>query len=167
PADRKAFRYVSWTRSSASAGRRVSRIAVPYKLSTYDSASRENASSALIFDASPAGADSPRGGTDEVGRRRNTMASLQDAQSGKTPMGPPFIPCIVSSFRLRPSSEVPGTFPRKCQAPFLACASIPPRVRGPDRPSSPKGGWHLSAKVPATFSGLVRCPRMVTTVHRG
>ena len=32
-ADRNAFRYVSWTRSSASAARRVSRSAVPYRLS--------------------------------------------------------------------------------------------------------------------------------------
>ena len=59
-ADRNAFRYVSWTRSSASAGRRVSRSAVPYRLSTYDSASRANAVvCAVRRDRRPAGGSAP------------------------------------------------------------------------------------------------------------
>src|SRR4029079_2338070 len=82
--ERNAFRYVSWTRSSASAARRVRRSAVPYRLSMCDSAASANP-----FASRPAGGRRNAIGENTGGCR--FIPSLYRAEdTGRCPAGTAF-----------------------------------------------------------------------------
>ena len=115
-AERNAFKYVSWTRSSASGARRVSRSAVPYRLSIWDSAACANSVS-----------DRPPGQRQRTAGRAAESMPISARRPGRTPAAGGFIPSLYrGEDTAAPAGGQSGAGPGRAPPPGHLCR----RARG-------------------------------------